>query len=213
MTLPTASDISSLRYSNQIVRLLLQALEEVLGRSGLHAVLNLAQLRHVVNHYPPNNLETQFTAAEVSTLLCALDEMYGPRAGRGLALRTGRASFRYGLREFGQTLNLTDLSFRLQPLGTKLKVAAEACASVLNQQIGQGVELSDVNGQLIWTMPGCPECAGRQATEPCCYVAVGLLQESAYWASNGKNFEVEETTCVARGDPLCTIVMDKRPLD
>ena len=30
-------------------------------------------------------------AAEVGALLCALDEMYGPRAGRGLALRAGRA--------------------------------------------------------------------------------------------------------------------------
>ena len=213
MTLPTASDISTLRCSNKTVRLLLLALEAVLGRSGLNAVLNLAHLRHVVDHFPPNDLEAQFTAAEVGALLCALDEMYGPRAGRGLALRAGRACFKFGLREFGAERNLTDLGFRLQPLGTKLKMAAEACAAVYCQQMAQSVNLSDVNGQLIWTMSRCPECSGRQTAQPCCYLAVGLLQESAYWASNGKNFEVTETTCVAQGDPLCTIVMDKRPLD
>ena len=213
MTLPTASEITALRYSNKIVRLLLQSLEEVLGRSGLNAVLNLAGMRHLVGHTPPNDLEPLFTAAEVGAVLTALDEMYGPRAGRGLALRTGRAGFRYGLKEFGQAWNLTDMSFRLQPLGAKLRAAAEACAGVLNQHIGQGVELSEAGGRLVWTMPACPECAGRRTLAPCCHVAVGLLQESAYWASAGKNFEVEETTCVARGDPLCTLVMDKRPLD
>jgi predicted hydrocarbon binding protein len=213
VTLPTASELPAVRYSNKIVRLLLQSLEEVLGRSGLNAVLNLAQMRRLVDHTPPNNLETAFTPAEVGTLLCALDEMYGPRAGRGLALRTGRAAFRYGLKEFGQAWNLTDLSFRLQPLGIKLKAAAEACAGVVNQQIGLGVVLTEANGRLVWTMPACPECAGRRSAAPCCYVAVGLLQESAYWSSGGKNFEVEETTCVALGDPLCTLVMDKRPLD
>ena len=31
--------------------------------------------------------------------------------------------------------------------------------------------------------------------------------------SGGKNFSIEETTCVAKGDDVCTILIGKRPLD
>jgi predicted hydrocarbon binding protein len=41
---------------------------------------------------------------------------------------------------------------------------------------------------------------------------VGLLQESLYWLSGGKIFNVEETECIARGDPACTILIEKQPI-
>jgi len=44
------------------------------------------------------------------------------------------------------------------------------------------------------------------------FESVSLLQESLYWLSRGKVFNVEETTCVAKGDESCTIVIDKIPL-
>jgi predicted hydrocarbon binding protein len=185
----------------------------VLGRSGIKAVLNLAQLRQLVSHYPPNTAELTFSFAEVQAILRSLDEMYGPRAGRGLALRTGRACFKYGLKEFGAEWNLTELGFRLQPLNQKVKLAVEACAGFYQHYIGHPVELTDDDSRLVWRMTACPECAGRQAAGPCCHLAVGLLQEAAAWASNGKNYEVEEVTCVAGGHPACTLVLDKRPLD
>jgi predicted hydrocarbon binding protein len=39
------------------------------------------------------------------------------------------------------------------------------------------------------------------------------LQEGAYWVSGGKSFSIEETTCVAKGDDVCTILIGKQPLD
>ena len=213
MVEPTVSECLPLQYSNQVVRILLQALEDVLGPSGVKAVLNLAQLRHLIRSYPPNTPELTFSSAEMQAILRSLDEMYGPRAGRGLALRTGRACFKYGLKEYGAEWNLTELGFRLQPLNPKVKSAVTACAKFYEKYIGRPVELNDEDNRLVWRMAACPECAGRQAAEPCCHLAVGLLQEAAYWASNGKNFEVEEVSCVAGGYPVCTVVLDKRPLD
>jgi len=210
---PTASESLPLQYSNQVVRILLHALEEVLGQSGVNAVLNLAQLRHLISHYPPNTAELTFSFAEVQAILRSLDEMYGPRAGRGLALRTGRACFKYGLKELGSEWKLTETGFRLLPLNQKVKSAVEACGAFYKAYIGRPVDLSDEDQRLVWRMAQCPECAGRQAAEPCCHLAVGLLQEAAYWASNGKYFEVEEVTCTASGHPVCTLVLDKRPLD
>jgi hypothetical protein len=84
---------SEYNYANKIARITLQALEEVMGKNGLNAILNLAHLPHMIDNYPPDNLEREFNFADFSAFNMALEEMYGPRGGRGLALRSGRAAF------------------------------------------------------------------------------------------------------------------------
>ena len=80
-------------YPNKMGRIVLLAMEEVMGRNGVNAVLNLAKLKHLVNNYPPNNFDRQFTFEEVGAIQQALDEMYGPRGGRGQAeAGTGRGA-------------------------------------------------------------------------------------------------------------------------
>ncbi|MGQ0600109.1 MAG: V4R domain-containing protein [Anaerolineales bacterium] len=56
-------------------------------------------------------------------------------------------------------------------------------------------------------------CWGRKTDSPCCHLAVGILQESLYWVSGGKHFDVIETTCTAMGDETCTFVIDKKAMD
>ncbi|MFQ5406810.1 MAG: V4R domain-containing protein [Anaerolineales bacterium] len=200
-------------YPNKMGRIILMAMEEVMGRNGVNAVLNLASLSHLVNNYPPNNFDRRFSFDEVGRMMQALDDMYGPRGGRGLALRAGRAGFKYGLKEFGPVLGIADLAFRLLPIGMKLKVGADVFADVFNKYTDQSVTLSERGERVIWAIERCPVCWQRQTDAPCCYLAVGILQESLYWVSGGKNFNVEETQCIARGDDTCTIEIDKQPLD
>lgn len=204
---------ASFYYPNKIGRIILLATEEVMGRNGVNAVLNLARLRHLVNNYPPNNFDRQFRFEDVGGIQQALEEMYGPRGARGLALRAGRACFKYGIKEFGPVLGISDLAFRLLPVGMKMKVGLEVFAEMFNKFSDQVVRLGEDESHFIWTIERCPVCWGRRASEPCCYLAVGILQEGAIWVSGGKNFAVEETTCMASGDPACTILIGKRPLD
>ncbi len=204
---------ASLYYPNKMVRIVLLAMEEVMGRNGVSAVLNLAQLRHLVGNYPPNNFDREVTFGEIGAVMHALDEMYGPRGGRGLALRAGRACFKYSLKEFGPVLGISDLAFRLLPLNMKLRVGAGVFAETFNKFSDQSVRLAEEEDRYLWSITRCPVCWGRHAETPCCHLAVGILQESLYWVSGGKNFEVQETTCVACGDDECTIVIDKKPLD
>ena len=204
---------SQLFYPNKMVRIILLAMEEVMGRNGVNAVLNLAKLRHLVNNFPPNNFDRQINFDELGALMHSLDEMYGPRGGRGLALRAGRACFKYGLKEFGPVLGIADLAFRLLPLHMKMKVGADVFAETFNKFTDQIVELGETEDQYMWQITRCPICWGRKAETPCCYLAVGILQEALYWVSGGKNFEVLETACIACGDEICRIVIDKKSLD
>jgi len=107
---------SELYYPNMMVRIYLQALEEVMGKNGINALLNLAGLPHLIDNYPPANLNQEFDFADFSALGQALDDMYGPRGGRGLALRAGRAAFAEGLANFGAMVGMGELAFKVIPL-------------------------------------------------------------------------------------------------
>jgi predicted hydrocarbon binding protein len=200
-------------YPNKMGRIVLLAMEEVMGRNGVNAILNLARLKNLVNSYPPNNFDRQFSFEEVGSIQQALEDMYGPRGARGLALRAGRACFKYGIKEFGPVLGIADLAFRLLPLGMKLKVGFEVFAETFNKFSDQIVRLGEDEENYIWIIDRCPVCWERRTDEPCCHLAVGILQEGLYWVSSGKSFHVEEVACIAKGDVTCTILINKRPLD
>lgn len=199
-------------YPNRMGRIILLAMEEILGRTGLNAVLNLASLPEYINHSPPCNQDLEFPFDHISRIQIALEDAYGPRGGRGLALQVGRACFKYGLREFGSELGLTDLAFRLLPLPAKLKGGSEALAALFNGHTDQRVNLGRDEKNIYWHIERCPLCLSRKTDGPCCHLAVGLLQESLYWISGGKYFMVEETRCIACGDSACTIVIDQEPM-
>jgi predicted hydrocarbon binding protein len=185
-------------------------MDEVLGRTGLNAVLKMANLQHFIGNFPPNNFDPGLRFEEMGAIHQSLDQLYGPRGGRGLALRAGRACFNYGIHEFSGGL---DLSFRLLPMNMKLKVGADALATVFNKHSDQRVRIEDNPDQLACHLERCPLCWQRKTDEPCCHLAVGMIQESLYWMSGGKNFLVKETRCFAAGDKICTFTVERTPLD
>ncbi len=187
-------------------------MEEIVGDSALNAVLNLADLSAHVEHFPPHDQDLQIPFSHIGRLQEGLERVYGPRGGRGVALRTGQVCFKYGLREFGPELGLTDLAFRLLPLQAKIRTGSEALAGLFNRMTDQRVRVSWEQEKLTWHIDRCPLCTGRKTSDPCCHLAVGLLQEALYWVSGGKFFQVEETGCIARGDSACTIVIDPEPV-
>ncbi len=198
-------------YPQRMGRISLMAMEEILGREGTRSILKLASLDSFVDHYPAARSDKTFSFGAVSKLTESLERAYGPQGGRGTALRVGRACFQYGLREYGLQMGITEMAFRLLPLQTKLRVGAKSFADLFNKQTDQRVRLEENGNSLLWHIERCPLCWERHADEPVCHLAVGLLQESLYWLSGGKIFSVEESACIAHGDPVCTIVIDRIP--
>jgi len=213
MELPAVASGVAYYYPNKMVRIILLAMEEVMGRNGVNAMLNLAHLKRLAGGYPPNNFDRQVTFDELAGMMHALEALYGPRGGRGVALRAGRACFKYGLREFGPSLGIADLAFRLLPLPMKLKAGAEVFCETFNKFSDQVVHLGEAEDHFVWENVRCPLCWGRHSDGPCCFLAVGILQESLYWVSGGKNFEVYESECVACGGESCKIIIEKKPLE
>lgn len=189
------------------------AMEEIFGHQGVNAILNSASQSSLIDNYPPDNLELQFSFSTVSRIQSALEEAYGTCAGHGLALRVGRACFKYWLRDFGSLSGLTDKSIHHLPLSSKLQAGLTSFADIFNRFSDQRVLLDEDPGQLYWQIERCPLCWERQSEHPVCHLAIGLLQETIYWVSDGKIFNVEETECIARGNPACIITIGKVPLE
>ena len=204
--------VSGLYYPNKIAHIALKALEDVMGKNGVNAILNLANLQHLIDNYPPPNLNREFDFAYFSAIWGALEEMYGPRGGRGLALRAGRATFSEGLRNFGALAGAGDLAFKVLPLQIKLKIGLPAMARIFTQTSDQHSTVESKDDHFIYTIHKCPVCYGRQIDKPGCHVATGLLQEGLKWVSGGYDFRVVETKCIAVNDDVCEFEIMKEPV-
>jgi hypothetical protein len=218
-------------YPDCLGQIVLMAMEEVLGRSGANTILSLAGLTQHTEAGSSPGRDRNYPFEHIGHLQLGLEHVYGPRAGRGLALQAGRVCFKYGIREFGEELGLTGLAFRLLPLPAKVRWASESLADWFNTRSDQRVRLDRDEQHIYWHIERCPLCWGRQAARaagslrreagqaeadrrdaPCCHLAVGLLQEALYWLSAGRCFRVIEEKCVACGDGACTIVIDRSPM-
>jgi predicted hydrocarbon binding protein len=199
-------------YPNKMGRILLVSMEEVMGRNGLNALLNLTGMRELIHEPPPDNLEKAFEFSNISNLNKGLEEIYGPRGGRGLALRGGRAIFSRGLKQFGRLAGVGDLAFKVLPLSTKLRIGVPAVARIFTQFSDQTSRVEDRGDHFMYYIERCSMCWGRDSDRPICYIAVGILQEALRWVSGGLEFRIDELECIAMGADACVFKIDKEPI-
>jgi predicted hydrocarbon binding protein len=203
---------SGLYYPNRMARIILDAMEDVMGKNGLIAILRLAGLPELIANRPPDNLKKEFDFTDLTALMIAFEEMYGPRGGRGLALRSGRAVFAEGLKNFGALAGVGDLAFKVLPLQAKLKIGLHAMAQIFTQLSDQTSRVEDHDDYFTYTMEQCPLCWERKADRHICHMGAGLLQEGLRWVSGGHEFRVGEIECKAMGDKDCVYKIEKEPI-
>lgn len=203
---------SGLYYPNKIARIAILSLEDVMGKNGLNAILNLAGLSSIIDNLPPDNLDRQFDFADFSAIWAALEELYGPRGGRGLAQRAGRATFNDALRNFGALAGVGDMAFKVLPLGAKIRIGLAAMGKIFSQTSDQLSTVAEQEDHYIYTIHRCPVCWGRTTDKPACFIATGLLQESLKWVSGGSEFRVTQTTAKSVGDATCDFIIPKEPI-
>ena len=200
-------------YPNRFSHIVFDALEEIMGRNGLNAILNMAGLAHFIDNPLPDNMEKGFDFAYISALNQALAEMYGPRGGRGLQLRLGRVLFAQGLANFGALVGASDLAFRVLPLQAKLKAGLPAVAKVFDSLSDQTSYVRDPGGeQYHYVIERCSMCWGRVVERPGGFIAAGIIEEALRWLSGGRTFRVDQISCMSMGDGNCTFQVYKEPI-
>ena len=191
---------------------MLELLESVLGRNGLHALLNLAKLPDLKDNFPPPDMERQFDFTDFSQISQTLEEIYGRRGGHALAARAGRGVFSSVLSNYGALAGVRDPAFQALTLEARLKIGLAAIARILSQISDQQNTLEVGENGFTFAVQRCPHCWGRSGLDHAvCYLGLGLLQEGLKWLSGGREFAVVETKCKAMGDADCAYAILKVP--
>jgi hypothetical protein len=187
---------------NSLVRQALTSAQEVMGDNGLNAVLRTSGLERFIGNFPPDNLEPSIQASQYAKLNQAIEEFYG-RAGKGMLRRIGKASFQYGVREQAALLGVAGVALKLLPERQRIKFILNGMVDALkksNPQVNAWVD--DGGERLAYIESTCAICHSRHSEIPICYLYVGSISEAVQWAT-GKEHEVLETHCLAKGDPYC----------
>ncbi|MBC8099513.1 MAG: 4-vinyl reductase [Armatimonadetes bacterium] len=188
------------------------AMEDVMGTGGLNTLLSLAGLDAYIAQPPPNTLGRQFDFVCIAALNQALEDMYGARGGRGMALRVGRACFARGMKNFGAMAGMTDPAFVALPLPTRARLGLDALAAIFTNFSDQYSTVADQADYLVFTTEVSPMAWGRSSDKPVCHMLTGMIQESLRWASDGYEFHAQEIACRAAGDAACVFRVSKKPM-
>ena len=187
---------------NSLVRQALTSAQEVMGDNGLNAVLRTTGLERFIGNFPPNNLEPSIPASQYAQLNQAIEDFYG-RAGKGMLRRIGKASFQYGVREQSALLGVAGVALKVLPEKQRIKFILNGMVDALKKSNAQVQAWVDESGdKLAYVESTCAICHSRHSETPICYLYVGSISEAVLWAT-GKEHEVIETHCLAKGDPYC----------
>ena len=187
---------------NALVRQALTSAQEVMGENGLNAVLRTSGLERFIGNFPPDNLEPSIQASQYAKLNEAIEAFYG-RGGRGMLRRIGKASFQYAVREQAALLGIAGMALKLLPEKQRIKFILNSMAGALKKTNPQvQAWLDDSSERLAYIESTCSICIARQSEAPICHLYVGSITEAVLWAS-GKEYQIVETHCLAKGDPYC----------
>ena len=181
-------------YPNRWARIVLTSAEEIIGEKGVAALLNLADLPHLIGNYPPDNLKKEFSFEDMGKLQQAFWDMSGSRGARVFATRAGERSFQDGLKSFGQVARAAQMAMKIGSLEKRMSVGLAFFARFFNTVSDQVVSVEEDNEEWRWNITRCPMCTGRTSDSPVCHLAVGVLEQGLDWVSRGRRFQVEQVS-------------------
>jgi len=187
---------------NALVRQALVAAQDVMGENGLDAVLRASGLEKFVGNFPPDDLNPSIQASQYARFNAAIEEFYG-RGGRGMLRRIGKASFEYAVREQAALLGIAGAALKLLPERQRVKFILGQMVSALkktNPQVDAWVD--DSGERVAYIESTCAICHSRVSETPICHLYFGSIGEAVRWAT-GREHQIIETHCLAKGDPYC----------
>jgi predicted hydrocarbon binding protein len=196
-------------YPNRWGRGVLTSGEEIIGKKGMAALLNLAGLPELINNYPPDDMKKEFPFTSVSKIQQAFWDMYGSGGAQVFATRAGEATFNAALNQFGSVAKAAQLAMSAGSPEARIKIGLEFFAKFFNTVSDQKVRIEDDDDYWYWVIERCPMCWNRTANEPLGHLGVGVLKAAAAWANGGETFRIQEHKCIAMGDKEGSMRIEK----
>ena len=194
----------NVELANKAFRVILLAVEDVVGKHGTATVLRQANLPQYIDYCPPSNMERGGHRLEyLSRINRALFDIYGRRGARAILQRSGRSRAADAIAENGVLANATKLAVKLLPRRTKVKLVLDTVAREYGEQLGTPVKIEDDGEFFYWQDSHCGSCMGWQSEQPVCFTNVGFVHGLVAWILDSDECKVEEIECRAAGAPAC----------
>jgi hypothetical protein len=129
--------------------------------------------------------------AQIGMVEETLKTTFGEAAGRGFALRAGRAAFNQILRRLGVELGFLEMEYRLQPARLRLRTGLLRLGEVLFPSSWAGAQVEERNDRWIWKVSPCRDAGSNSGWHLPRFFLIGVLQEFFAWSSGGKYYLVQ----------------------
>jgi hypothetical protein len=191
----------------QFVVIFLEVLDDLVGAHGTAALLRRAGHPEWIES-PPHPAPESFASPEsVTAIFSSLEELYGPRGGRGLGRRLGAAVVDRHLKDLGALAGVTNPTFQALPSRTRARVGLMALGRVVTGLGGFRLDVSATDQAIALSIPDCPFCVQRSLDAPGCAALVGLVDAALRLVAPEVALSSQETACRATGAAACELTV------
>ncbi len=203
--------MSETKFPNRVLRRFVETLSSELGGEQFNAMLALSKLPAEWAK-PDAFLKTDpVESARVYASLQAAMRTYFGRGARGVLIRVGQHLWNHLLEDAALGGRAQAALVKRLPLSARRKATLDLLAKFIGTDPAD-ITVHTLDLDLLLADHASPNADGQPASAPICYVTQGLIRESLLWAT-GIHYDVEETSCKARGEEACefTITGGKEP--
>jgi predicted hydrocarbon binding protein len=179
----------------------LDTLKLELGVETLVWMLEMAQLPAELTAPEAASRSTGASAAEAYARIQQAMRIYYGRGARGSLTRIGRVLWPRLLASASFAEKAQAQLVRSLPAARRPKAALELLARLMRQKPADA-SLHTLDLDLLLVDHAAVAALGQTESNPVCYVTLGLIQESLFWA-DGREHDIEEVSCRAMGGEVC----------
>jgi hypothetical protein len=206
-------DSSSIKQED-IVRIFVGSLQEIMGENDLQPILHIAGLRTSSVRDTLNSPEP-FNAEDFTAGWQALVNKYGLRGAEGVILRSGQVFFKDFLRRHGFETGLMEREFRSLPKPRRIRKGLGMLAALQEAFIpGTATTIIEEHENWLWETERCEWCGQHKDNrDALSKFTIGIIQEFLFWTSGGKCYPVHEADDLETSQTLFAIRVHKEYID
>ncbi len=189
------------RFSSRILSRFVETAALELGADQFHGMLALSKLPAA---WAKPETFTKMDAAQAAQAYASLQaamRTYFGRGARGVLLRVGQRLWHHLLDDAALGGKAQAALIKRLPLNARRKSTLELLGRFLGTSSGD-ITVHTLDLDLLFVDHVSPAADGYREANPICNVTLGLIRESLFWAT-GQGYDVEETSCKARGETTC----------
>jgi predicted hydrocarbon binding protein len=193
--------VTEIKFSSRVLRRFVETVAVELGADQFQVMLGLSELPpEWANPQTFQKMDVTRSAETYAALQAAMRTYYG-RGARGILLRVGQRMWNLLLEDAALGGKAQAVLIKRLPLSRRRKSILELLARLIGSR-SDDITVHTLDLDLLVVDHASPAAQGQSASRPICFVTLGLIHESLFWAT-GQNLDVEESSCRAAGHDSC----------